>query len=63
MGMSFDEFVAANPIASKIRAAFPNAANLSAKQYFQSELFNRRNRIAHWGYVNSDKAEAELCHH
>jgi hypothetical protein len=62
MGMSFDEFVAANPIAGKIMAAFPDAANLSAKQYFQSELFNRRNRIAHWGYVNSDKTEAELCH-
>jgi hypothetical protein len=58
----FDEFVTKNKIAARIMAGFPDAANLSAKQYFQSELFCRRNRIAHWGYVNSTLQEAQLCH-
>lgn len=58
-GMTFDEFVAKNAVASKIMAGFPSAANLSAKQYFQSALFHLRNRIAHWGYVNTSQAEGE----
>ena len=45
-----------------IMAGFPDTASLSAKQYFQSALFHPRNRIAHWGYVNASKAEAEQCH-
>ena len=61
-GLTFDKFVAQNNVAAKIMAGFPDAANLSATKYFQNELFRRRNRIAHWGYVNSTKAEAQLCH-
>ncbi len=61
-GMPFDVFVAANAVAGKIMAEFPNAAHLSPKQYIQTELFHRRNYIAHWGYVNTGQAEAELCH-
>lgn len=61
-GMSFDKFVAGNPTASVIFPALPNPSNASATQYFQNELFKRRNRIAHWGYVNSSKSDAELCH-
>jgi hypothetical protein len=61
-GMTFDEFVAKNAFAGKIMAGFPDAANLSAKQYFQSALFHLRNRIAHWGYVNTSQAEGERCH-
>ncbi len=61
-GMTFDEFVAKNAVARKIMAGFPDTANLSAKQYFQSALFHPRNRIAHWGYVNTSQAEAERCH-
>jgi hypothetical protein len=41
-GMTFDEFVAQNPVASKIMAGFPDAASISAKQYFQSALFHLR---------------------
>lgn len=62
LGMTFDEFVGTNNLAATIMARFPGAANVSAKQYFQDELFKRRNRIAHWGYVNSTKVEAQLCH-
>lgn len=61
-GLTFDGFVAQNNIAKKIMAGFPDAADLSATKYLQNELFRRRNRIAHWGYVNSAKAEAQLCH-
>ena len=61
-GMAFDEFVSKNVVASKIMAGFPDAANLSVKQYFQSALFHLRNRIVHWGYVNTNRAEAEQCH-
>jgi hypothetical protein len=45
-GMTFDDFVTANAVASKIMAGFSDAANSSAKQYFQSKLFYPRNRIA-----------------
>jgi hypothetical protein len=61
-GMTFDEFVGKNALASKIMVGFPDAANVSAKQYFQSALFHPRNRIAHWGYVNASQAEGERCH-
>src|SRR5271165_2895668 len=60
--MTFDEFVARNKAAAKIMAKFPDAANQSAKLYFQKELFNRRNKVAHKGYVNSTEVEAQLCH-
>lgn len=61
-GFTFDNFVAQNKTAARIMNSLPDAANISATEYFQNELFRRRNRIAHWGYVNSTKAEAQLCH-
>jgi len=61
LGMSFDDFVAKNAVARAIFSALTNASNFSATEYFQNELFKRRNRIVHWGYVNSSKAGAELC--
>lgn len=60
-GMTFDDFVGSNATTIKILAGFPDAAGLSAKQYFQSNLFYLRNRIAHWGYVSTSKGEAERC--
>lgn len=60
-GMTFDDFVGSNATALKILTGFPDAACLSAKQYFQSNLFYLRNRIAHWGYVSTSKDEAECC--
>ncbi len=46
-GSDFDEFVATNQVAKSIFVTLPNPSNLSPKQYFQNELFNRRNRIVH----------------
>lgn len=62
VGTTFDKFVEGNAVAHKVFSGLSNVSNASATQYIQNELFNRRNRIAHWGYVNSDKAEAGLCH-
>ena len=61
-GMTFDDFVCKNNLATTIMARFPGAEHVSAKQYFQNELFKPRNRIAHWGYVNSTGVEARRCH-
>jgi hypothetical protein len=62
VGTTFDEFVATNKRASAIFSNLPDSAGSSPTQYFQDQLFKRRNRIAHWGYVNSSKSEAQLCH-
>jgi hypothetical protein len=62
VGTTFDKFVAGNATATVIFSDLPNPTGDTPTQYFQRELFNRRNRIAHWGYVNSNRAEAELCH-
>jgi hypothetical protein len=59
---TFDKFVEGNAISSAIFAGLPHTSCVSPTQYFNDELFKRRNRIAHWGYVDSNKAEAELCH-
>jgi hypothetical protein len=62
VGTTFDKFVTDNATATAIFSGLPNPTATAPTLYFQSELFNRRNRIAHWGYVNSNQAEAELCH-
>jgi hypothetical protein len=62
VGTTFDDFVATSKRASAIFSALPDSSEASPAQYFQNQLFRRRNRIAHWGYVNSSKSEAQLCH-
>jgi hypothetical protein len=61
-GMPFDEFVASNTVAKATMDDFPEAVGVSARQFFQKELFYPRNRIAHWGYVNTTEAEGQRCH-
>jgi len=58
---SFDEFITANQAAKSIFAALSNPGQLPLSTLCQAELFRKRNRIAHWGYVNSAKDEAERC--
>lgn len=48
-------------VSSRVTNAESRQRGLPSR-YFQDELFNRRNRIAHWGYVNSTKQEAEHSH-
>lgn len=62
-GRTFDEFVMSNNIAAAYAfLGLPNPNKVPPSRYFQDELFNRRNRIAHWGYVNSTRQEAEHSH-
>jgi hypothetical protein len=62
LGTTFDQFVSWNVAASTIFSRLPNVSRADPRKYFQEELFKRRNRIVHWGYVNSSKADAELCY-
>ena len=62
VAMSFDEFVQKNTPAQNIFSALPDSSEVTPTQYFQNELFSRRNRIVHWGFVNSSQADAERCH-
>jgi hypothetical protein len=62
LGTTFDKFAAEDPSAAAIFSTLPDTSNTSATDYFQNKLFKPRNRIIHWGYVNSGKADAELCH-
>jgi hypothetical protein len=62
MDTTFDDFVSNNKAAGTIFAVLSISPHIGPAQYIQDELFQRRNRIAHWGYVDSTKAEAELCH-
>ncbi len=61
-GQTFDKFIAGNKTAAATFSNVPNNPQDSPTQYVQKELFNRRNRIAHWGYVNSTQKDAEICH-
>jgi uncharacterized SAM-dependent methyltransferase len=62
-GLTFDQFVMSNNIvAAHAFLGLPNTNKALPSRYFQDELFNRRNRIAHWGYVNSTRQEAEHSH-
>lgn len=62
-GLTFDQFVMSNNIVTaNAFLGLPNPNKILPSRYFQDELFNRRNRIAHWGYVNSTRREAEHSH-
>jgi hypothetical protein len=61
-GVPFDEFVVTNQTAKAIMDSLPEAVGQSAKDFFQVNLFYPRNRIAHWGYVNTTEAEGQRCH-
>jgi len=60
-GATFDKFVEGNAATATIFSGLPSSSHSSPAQYIQDRLFKQRNRIVHWGYVNSGKAEAEHC--
>jgi hypothetical protein len=62
VGTTFDKFIDGNGPAKAIFVRLPNPSQVNPTQYFQDRLFMRRNRIVHWGYVNSTKDEAAECH-
>lgn len=61
-GTTFDKFIDGNGPAKAIFLRLPNPLQVNPTQYFQDQLFKRRNRIVHWGYVNSIKDDAAECH-
>ena len=62
-GQTFDHFVLSNNVvAAQAFLGLPNTDSVMPSRYFQNELFSRRNRIAHWGYINSTRREAEHAH-
>jgi hypothetical protein len=44
------------------QSLFANSLGLNVTDYIQQGLFDRRNRIAHRGYVNSDQSGAKESH-
>jgi hypothetical protein len=60
---TFDQFIMSNNIvAAQAFLGLPNPNGAPPSRYFQDELFKRRNRIAHWGDVNTSKEVAENCY-
>jgi HEPN domain-containing protein len=62
VGTDFDGFVSANPTAIALMNTLPGSAGVSPKEYFQKTLFDRRNRVMHWGELDYKQADAELCY-
>lgn len=60
-GTTFNKFVEGNTDTDTIFSALPSSPRIGPAQYVQDKLFKPRNRIVHWGYVNSGKADAEHC--
>jgi hypothetical protein len=61
VGESFDDFVSsllAKLTAQQISAGGAQDASQLKAQYIQTELFNRRNRIMHWGEVGHTNEDA-----
>ena len=65
--MEFDAFVAdfltknENHKATLIKAGMPQWASQTELGYFQKEIFDRRNRIMHWGKVDYKQTDAAPC--
>ena len=62
VGMAFDDFVQSNAATTAIIKSLELPPGTSPKDYFQRELFQLRNRIAHWGFVDANLEQAERCH-
>jgi hypothetical protein len=66
-GMKFDDFVTDFLAKNKdhpgilIKNGFPQWASQTELDYFQKEIFDKRNRIMHWGKVDYQMEEAALC--
>lgn len=61
VAMPFDQFVETNAAAAAVVKSLPIPSGTSPKEYFQRELFQLRNRIAHWGFVDASLEQAQQC--
>jgi HEPN domain-containing protein len=60
-GIKFNDYVTNNPAAFALISALPNSDGKTPIDYFKAELFERRNRIMHWGKLNYQREDAEIC--
>jgi hypothetical protein len=67
VGKKFDDFVANYITTNKdhpgilIKAGLPKMVSQTKLKYFQKEIFDRRNRIMHWGKVDYQQSDAAPC--
>jgi hypothetical protein len=62
-GQSFDSFLSQNSqLLKSVRTQYQTfKSTLSPKDFFVKELFYRRNRIVHFGNIDFQQADAEMC--
>jgi hypothetical protein len=62
-GKPFDLFISQNPaLVQPIGERYPHyGSERSPKQFFIKELFHKRNRIVHFGEINFQRADADMC--
>jgi hypothetical protein len=67
VGKQFDDFVVDFLTTNKdhhgilIKAGLPRVVSQTKLKYFQNEIFDRRNRIMHWGEVGYQQSDAAPC--
>lgn len=61
-GKSFNSFLSANgDLLKSVRTQYRSSGEASAKDFFVKGLFHKRNRIVHFGKIDFQQSEAELC--
>lgn len=61
-GGSFDSFLSSNgDLLKSVRTQYQSSGETSAKEFFVKGLFYKRNRVVHFGKIDFQKSEAELC--
>jgi hypothetical protein len=62
-GQDFDSFLAQNTgLLKPVHMRYPaSKSEPSPKKFFIAELFHRRNRVVHFGEINSQQADGEIC--
>ena len=61
-GKSFDSFLSTKgELLKTVRTQFQSSGEASAKGFFVKGLFHKRNRIVHFGKIDFQHSEAELC--
>ncbi|HXY13854.1 MAG TPA: hypothetical protein VEI26_05075 [Terriglobales bacterium] len=61
-GQSFDSFLSANgELLKSVRTQYQSSGEASAKNFFVKGLFQKRNRVVHFGKIDFQQSDAELC--
>jgi hypothetical protein len=61
-GESFDSFLSANgDLLKSVRTQYQSSGESSVKDFFVKALFHKRNRIVHFGKLDYEQSEAQMC--